>query len=279
MFQEGDRRENQDEYLEWSMLRENGKITRVMFTCEGPEYWEFIARNKPDLLAGLYTAIVGQPVPAKDLLTASGSYDPRNKWNVQHAVHLLQRNNTLSAEINIAAQATVLRRNDGHDPVTDPIELIDCARFGGRERHSDPHIGDVVNQQARAGRSVTLNNPIGLYIESLPEPADLDWRKPDGKLAGNYWRVERQRGDTDHIVRAVYEVPPGELANGQPFVVGDMTIEGDRIEFAGQMVKTFLRIKLMAIVGNAAVFHNHSFPCGSRSVSARGPRPASRLPE
>ncbi len=33
----------QDEYLEWQVTRRAGKIVRVTFTCEGPEYWQSIA--------------------------------------------------------------------------------------------------------------------------------------------------------------------------------------------------------------------------------------------
>lgn len=258
MFQQAESRNNQDEYLEWATIKQNGKITRVMFTCEGPEYWRFIAQNAPDLLVSLYSKIAGQPVPKSDLLTAGGSYRVNNKWNAAFAVHLIQPNNNLGAEIDIAAQATVLRKHGTHDPVTDAIELIECSLYGDEERNSDPHIGDVVNQKARLGCSVTLQDPIGLYIESMPMPDELQWKKPDGSLVGNYWTLER--GDTDHILRLVYEVPAGELSGGQPFVVGDITIEGDLIAFGGQLAK-FLRIKLTGIVGQEHVFHNQTFPC------------------
>src|SRR6478672_9068063 len=43
MFRQAEMRNNQDEYLEWAVIREGGKITKVMFTCEGPEYWDHIA--------------------------------------------------------------------------------------------------------------------------------------------------------------------------------------------------------------------------------------------
>jgi hypothetical protein len=248
------------------VVKTNGKITRVMFTCEGPEYWEFIARSKPDLLVAMYSKIVGQPVPRKDLLSPGGVYNRRNKWNMQNAVHLVQRNNSLSAEINIAAQATVLRKSGAHDPITDAIELIECSGFGVKERHSDPHIGDVVNQKARAGCSVTLADPIALYLESMPKPAQLNWKKPDGTPVGDYWKLER--GDADHILRATYEVPAGELSRGKPFVVGDITIDGDPIQFAGQMVRSALRVKLTGIIGKEQVFHNKTFACpgGARSL-------------
>jgi hypothetical protein len=277
MFEEAERRDNQDEYLEWAAVRESGKITRVTYTCEGPEYWNFLARADPDLLVSLYGQLVGHAVPRRDLLTRGGTYIPRNRWNRQHAVHLVQPNNTLSAEINIASQATILRRHGGHDPVTDSTELIECSGFGVKERHSDPHIGDVVNQQARAGCSVTLEDPIALYLEALPDPADLGVRKPDGTAAGkNYWRLER--GDPDHILRAVFEVPAGETVNGAPFTVGDMTVEGDPIEFGGQIVKggVGLRVKLTGVIGKSGVFRNPSFPCPGQPFSALGPGPASR---
>ena len=38
----------QDEYLEWFAVRDaHGKIKRVQFTCEGPDYWDFLARHDP----------------------------------------------------------------------------------------------------------------------------------------------------------------------------------------------------------------------------------------
>jgi hypothetical protein len=37
----------QDEYLEWFVERTDTKVTRVTFTCEGPEYWEALAHGYP----------------------------------------------------------------------------------------------------------------------------------------------------------------------------------------------------------------------------------------
>lgn len=276
MFEEGERRDNQDEYLEWATTSVGDKITKVMFTCEGPEYWDFLARNAPDLLVKLYSQIAGQAVPERDLLTPAGAYIPRNKWNRAFAVHLIQRNNSLRAEINIAAQATILRKQAGQDPVTDPIALIQCSGFGAEERHSDPHIGDVVNQKSRQGCSITLQDPIGLYIAELPDPGSiLGIRTPDGRPAGsNYWTLER--GDAAHIVRAVFQVPPGETANGAPFVVGDMKVGGEPIRFGGQIVKAGMRIKLTGIVGKNGVFHNPTFSCPQPGILGLAINPVSR---
>jgi hypothetical protein len=270
MFRQGELRDNQDEYLEWAVITQNNKIVKVMFTCEGPEYWSYIAKKDQALLVKLYSEIAGQQVPASDLYTSGGAYSPRNKWNVRYAAHLMQRNNTLGAEINIASQATILRRHQGDDPVTDANELINCSGFGDPDRHSDPHIGDVVNQAARQGCSVTLQDPIALYMESLPHPTnDLGIKKPGGGVVGpEYWRL--MRGDQNHILRAVFEAPPGEPA------VGDLEIGGTKITYGGQIVRAGLRVKLTGVIGKAGVFHNHTFPCPVQQFAVLGANNRSR---
>ena len=182
---------------------------------------------------------------------------------MKHAIHLSSRNNTLRAEINIASQATIIRRHGSHDPVTNANELINCSGFGDADRHSDPHIGDVVNNLARKGCSLTLQDPIGLYIDELPHPTnDLGIKKPDGGTVGpDYWTLAR--GDKDHILRAVFAAPAGQPA------VGDLEIGGKKIKFGGQIVKagTGMQVKLTGVVGKPGVFHNPSFPCPGGGLS------------
>jgi hypothetical protein len=53
-------------------------------------------------------------------LFLNGRYFPYNKWNTTHgALHLIHPANTLNAEIFIAADATVLRKNSDGDLITD----------------------------------------------------------------------------------------------------------------------------------------------------------------
>jgi hypothetical protein len=267
MFTQAEKRDNQDEYLEWAIVVEGGKITRVMFTCEGPEYWEHLAKDKT-LLLKVYSDIVGRQVAASEILSSTDKYLPRNPLNLKHAIHLIQVNNTLTAEINIAAQATIIRKQGTTDPIEDANDLINCSGFGQAERHSDPHIGDVVNGVARQGRSITLQDPIGLYIASLPHPTnDLGIKKPGGGTVGmDYWKAQT-RGDSNHILRAVFEAPAGQPA------VGDLEIGGQKITFGGQIVKagTGMRVKLTGIIGKAGVFHNHSFVCPGQGPFAIAP--------
>jgi hypothetical protein len=231
-------RDVQDEYCEWSVQRDGrGKITRLTFTCEGPEYWEFLGTVAPDKVLTLYQKFVNAEVKREHLFDSEG-YVPRNRWNTSTqsgAMHLIQDSNTLSAEIELAGGSSVVRTRNGKE-LTDEQELILCGRYGESGRNSDPHIGERVNSLTRQKADVTLANPVGLYFNDFT-PAG--WSAPDGSDPKQYWRYVR--GSQNSYVRAVYEVP-----QGRNFVVGDITINGRPIEYGAQ-VADFITIKLTGI--------------------------------
>ncbi|MBV9160559.1 MAG: hypothetical protein JO309_12520 [Pseudonocardiales bacterium] len=232
-------RDVQDEYCEWSVTRRaDGKITRVTFTCEGPEYWELLAQTQPDTVVQLYQEFVNPAIQRNDLFDASGRYIPRNRWNsttTDGAMHLVQISNTLSAEIELSAAASIVRVKNGRE-LTAEQELVECAQYGVPQRNSDPHIGGVVNSVARLKADVALSNPVGLYFKDL---ATDGWATPDGSDPKTYWTY--LRGDAEHPVRAVYEVPPDK-----GFTVSDITILGQPINFGAQ-ITDFISIKLTAV--------------------------------
>ena len=272
----------QDEYLEWCVLKdENGKIIRVSFTCEGPEYWDALAHGYPrefDLpvaqgglggtrktsakgdkkkVLSLYQQLVSPNVRMNDLFDAHGRYNPFNRWNTTDgAVHLTHPSNSLGAEINIAARATVLRQQGGQ-PITDANDLIACSGYGDGGRASDPHIGDEVNKLARSGYAVTLLNPVGLYIESLET---VGWVTPNGKPAAQFWRI--LRGVNGMALHVVFEVPASE-----GYTVSDITIGGQAIQFGGQIAE-HINIKLTGVACRQNSFHNPSLPCPGRAPVA-----------
>jgi len=221
-------RDVQDEYCEWSVTRNDaGKITRVTFTCEGPEYWAFLARSNPSQVLALYQQFVNQDIKQSDLLDTQGQYNPRNAFNdstAYGAMHLIQANNTLGAEIDIAADATIVRVINGQT-LTGEQELIACGQYGQPDRNSDPHIGGEVNALARLKADITLANPVGLYFAGF---APVGWTTPDGTDSQAFWTVVR--GDANHAVRAVYEVP---AAKG--YVVGDIKVQGQPLSFGAQI--------------------------------------------
>ena len=273
----------QDEYLEWFVEKNaQGKITRVIYTCEGPEYWEAMAHGYPldyngpktagatgdrQMVLALYRQYVGPDVQPDDLFR-DGQYNRLNKWNTTHGVmHLNQRNNTLGAEINIAAFATILRQVNGQ-LLTDADELIQCAKYGQPGRASDPHIGADVNELARNGFAITLLNPVGLYIDSLDTTG---WVTPNGKAASQFWKSIR--GKLGMTVRAVFEVPAGE-----GYTVSDIKIGGTNIEFGGQIAE-FIDVKLTGVACREGQFDNQAFGCvggGPKLAAAALLHPAPR---
>jgi hypothetical protein len=233
-------RDLQDEYCEWCVTRRStdNKITRVTFTCEGPEYWEILAAASPQTALSIYQQHVSPDVQEGDLFDSGGKYIERNRWNTdttEGAMHLVQENNTLGAEIELAAAATIVRVINGRT-LTGQQELINCSQYGASERNSDPLIGGVVNGVAQLKADIALANPVGLYFDDL---STAGWAAPDDSDPKTFWSLTR--GTIGHFVRAVYEVP-----SDKPFVVGDITINGTPIRFGGQ-IADFISMKLTAV--------------------------------
>jgi hypothetical protein len=234
-------RREQDEYCEWSVERDDdGKITRITFTTEVPEYWEHAAENDPSLLLELYRRFVDPRVELGDLFDDREEYVRQNPWNRStegRLAHLVQNTNNLFAAIALVAQATILREREDGTPVTDRQELVACARLGDPFRNSDPQIAEVVNDAATLGNEVALLDPVGLYLDGL-QSAGME--TPDGADAAEFWQVER--GAPGHAVRASFEVP-----EGHGFVVGDIKIDGRPIA-RGAQVADKVRVRIGAVV-------------------------------
>ncbi|HSE19946.1 MAG TPA: phospholipase D-like domain-containing protein [Pyrinomonadaceae bacterium] len=226
----------QDEYCEWSVTRDpvSRKITRVTFTCEGPEYWQVLATMNPEKVLALYREFISPLVKREDLFQ-NGKYNPFNSFNnstTRGAMHLIQGANSLQAEIELGAAATIRRIKNGAE-LTSAQALITCSRYGEAGRNSDPHIGEQVNNLARQRADITINNPVGLYLHEFNP---VGWTTPDGKDPREFWKFVR--GKDNHFVRAVFEVP-AHLG----YTVGDIKIAGRNIEFGAQIVD-FITIKL-----------------------------------
>ena len=241
----------QDEYCEWVVTRAGGKITKVVFTSEPLEYYNFLfdPPNTVDkdatraLLVNIYRTITGNnALKLSDLLT-NGEYNPWNNANNTACVHMQQPNNTLGAEINIAARSAILRVDKHNAPVTDADKLIRCGQYGDAARQSDPTIGAAVNAVARANKFITLNDPVGLYMAGLDTTG---WVTPDGTDAQSFWRVVRGDAAQNMIVRAEFTVPADK-----GYTVSDITIGGTPIQFGGHIAAN-IKMRLGVLVGPAA---------------------------
>ena len=201
----------QDEYCEWFVYRDapDGPIRRIVFTAEAPEYWENLAAIDLDRVLELYRQFVSPAVQRADLVR-NGAYNPRNRWNTTHGVmHLTQPDNTLFAEINLAARATITRRNGQGARITGVRQFACASSFGDVNRSSDPSIGSSVNltvlpaAPGSAAKSITLANPVGLYIAGLQDGVLTD----DADNPLDWFRFVR--GGPSRGLMAVLEPPAG----------------------------------------------------------------------
>jgi hypothetical protein len=234
-------RDNQDEYCEWSVLRNSeGKITKVTFTCEGPEYWNLIAEEDPGKLVELYRKLTGINDIKKEDLYVNNKYNPKNIWNnntnTGNIIHLTQKDNTLEAEIELAGGSSVVRVINGR-ALSSEQELIKCGTYGKSDRFSDPHIGAVVNSLTRQGADVTIRDPVAIYLDDLDTSA---FNTPDGSDAYSYWKFTRGSDDKKLYVRGEYEVKE------KSFCVGDIRINGKFIKYGAQ-IADFLTIRIIAV--------------------------------
>jgi hypothetical protein len=246
------------EYCEWRVFHDatTDKIRKVVFVSEPPEYYRalwggwvegFHFDGDPMQVLALYREFVSPEVQLKDLiasetisiggvLATKGAYNPYNKWNTTHGImHLSAPPNTLSAEIQLGGDASVIYTDDQDRVLVEPDVLICSASYGGPDRNSDPTIGATVNALARLGARTTLANPVGLYMDHI----DLaGWTVPDGGRITDLVRVVR--GSLDLIERLEVEVP-----EGRGFMLGDVTIGGEPIRFGGQIAEC-ITVKLVA---------------------------------
>ena len=268
------RKQFMDEYLEWHVIRNaQDKITRVSFTCETTQYYRFLAESDPDKLLQIYKDLVAPAFSSKvkigDLISG-GVYRPENKWNTSHgAIHLIQPNNNLFAEVMIAAQACILRCEDDGTPISDSDALIKCAGFGEPGRSSDPRIGAIVNLKASEGFSISLRNPVALYMTQWDSTG---FKNPDGSPAGNYWTLRRGKpaaspGDPAMGLHLVYEVPPGK-----GFVIGDMKIGSKTIKFGGQLAE-HINVGLFGLICREGGLNNPRFRCNEQPIAPVGVAP------
>lgn len=215
-------RGDQNEYFEWQVTKNAaGKIRKVVFITEMPEYYQQLWAVNPDAVVAIYRNLVSPAVVRADLERPGGGYDRVNAWNTTDGiVHYIQSINTLSAAIGLARGARTSAA-----PYRDNFE---ASPSGSSQPTSvDPRVGLDVHMLVRKGLYVTLRDPVGFYMVGWN---DSGITKPNGQPAGNYWRIVR--GVPGMAMRVEYEVPPG-----LGFVVGDLRIGGRRITYGGQLAE------------------------------------------
>jgi len=237
-------RNQQDEYCEWSVLRDGDKVVRVTFTTETPDYYDHLMDVDPTLLVNLYEDATGGKVSVDELRDENGLFDATNRFNSRTdgpIVHLMQFSNNLRAAVILAAEATVLRKNKDGRAIRHPQTLIVCGGLGDERRHSDPRIASAINNLVAQRFEITLANPPGLYLDRF---ITTGLATPDGTDPRSFWTIER--GEPGHALRARFEVPP-ELG----YTLGDINLAGGPI-VAGAQLAERLSVRIEAVARSAA---------------------------
>lgn len=286
----------QNEYCEWRVERnERGRLIRVTFTTEPPEYWQAMAgapiaqtdvefTGDIDKVAALYQhhvdprvvpadLVAPRSVASRELLLVAGRYNVYNRWNTTDGImHLCSPPNALAAEIRLAANATQRFRNRRGGIVDRPDVLMASSGLGGANRNSDTAIAAAVNALAREGRDISLANPIGICIDHVDTAG---WAFPAGSDRAAC--VRPTRGGGRDIQRLVVQAPCGHDLE-------DITIGGVPIRYGGQIAECItVRLTGVATVATghvnspvALTTAGYVFPHGGSEVfvgSRRGAPP------
>lgn len=288
-----------DEYCEWSAARDaNYNLIRVDFACENPEYWNTIWKVSPERVRELYEETLnwggasGQMIsvqltdlqlfdqngqPVIDPQTGKAAYNPLNKWNsgpvavrtgpqnsfIGGVMHLTSTPNTLQTELGLAGASTVQFQPPGNSGNSNPQALICCGNYGQEYRHSDPHIGQSVNQLVGGQllglpTLVCLADPVGLYIQLPENPAAFQFGPnivpgttvPAGAQPIDIWQVVRgsaqltdpvtgQPFPGNFVLHVACQIPQPWLQLTPTLTLADVLINGQPIVWAGQIANQF----------------------------------------
>ncbi len=256
-------RDRQDEYLEWHEERVDGVLTSVTFVCEGYDYYGFLfdaSEAGRRYVVDCYRHWTGDDtITDRDLeapanlayrsrrglrqFTEKGKFNPRNRFNREAGiVHLSHMANSLEAEVALAVTSSLPRHDAKPELVSGNNEkkLMCCTLGGDVNRSSDPKIAAGAYKMVtdpHDPRFFTLTNPVGLYIRTF-EHAALQTPGSTEPAPRAFWTVQRGVDATDpnepddaRILRLRVEPV------GVDYRLGDMNVDGESLEHAGQLAK------------------------------------------
>ncbi len=259
-----------EEYLEWRTVRQaDGKIVRLEFTTETPDYWAKLARYEPRRVLELAARFAGEAVDKIDVRELFGVADPfsvdpnsadgekleavyisqnwarrgaiRGAYNngVRAMMHMSKPVNSTNAAVALAVYAAYphgKRVGSSMVALSGPEAIAGTAQAAVNCRNSDPTIVGVTIKNVFSGSKVALMDAIGIYIVSFTTNSLL----LDDKPIPRDW-ISFQRGTfananpvgVDLFQRLVIEAPPGSSK-----VVGDlMDANGDRVVSGTQVAR------------------------------------------
>jgi len=245
---DGGGRRWQEDYVEWRVLSENGRLTRVELTTELADYWRVLAAHAPAELLARVAEFAGEPEARADLIFGSCEplddnvspaeredafartmLPPRGRSPYNNGVRAItcmgQTSNSLYGLMMLAlaaASCRVVRDTAGNHlrclTCLEAIPLIGNATLG---RSSDPVLVERLGQLAYEGRLIAFDDPIGIYMQGVEH---MRLRTPRGDVVPADWftfsrglGAEQSDDRRSRYQRVTFEVPPEE-----GFVVGDL---------------------------------------------------------
>jgi hypothetical protein len=127
-------------------------------SADSRQHWEFLAAHQRATAVDLIYKLNGpllDNVNKKEFFTVNYlNPDDQNKWiynklnaynsstTTSTIIHLIQKVNTLQADVDISAQAIFLWQNQDGTPITESNKLIMCSKYGNPGRNSDPRVNN-----------------------------------------------------------------------------------------------------------------------------------------
>ena len=244
----------QDEYCEWTVERNGaGKITRVTFTTEVPEYWAHLFELDLETLLELYRELVGVEVDP------GGSRSPtaptwRNKWNDLDARAApptscrQQQPRRSRRSRRRTPPCSAVKDGVSRSPTSRSWSGAPARRAAAQQRSRDRRRRSTY--AAGPGNEITLADPPGLY---LGRPLTAGMITPDGADAAP--SGASSAASPPHPCARTYEVPAGS-----GYAVGDIKVNGPPIGFGGQLAD---RVQVWVTVTIKPASHKPKpKPCG-----------------
>lgn len=261
---------HQEEYAEWRVVRQDGRLRAIELTTELPEYWELLAGLAPERLLSLVAEFAATTTVAADaifgelnpfnpattpaqrieafrttMLADQNEQSPRGPSsefnNGRRAICcMIHRSNNLASLVRLvvtAARPLVVRDSmSGRTRFPSGAEAIrglGAAATDGRS--SDPLIVERIVRFVSEGRVIGFDSPIGVGIVDVQQH---QLAQPDGNdVPASWFRLSRgvtgSDGQTRHQRLAL--TVPADV----DFDLDDIVVRrtGERLRFGGQLAE------------------------------------------
>jgi hypothetical protein len=274
-----------EEYLEWRSVRQvDGKLVRLEFTTETPDYWQKLARFEPQKLVELAGRFAGESPDRVDVAELFGMADPFSADPLTAAGEAVERayrrQNFAGADSNGVPRPArgaynngakaILHMANGVNSTNAALALAVFAAFphgkrvgtrqvalsgpeaieGTRQaavncRNSDPTIVGAVVGAVFAGAKVALMDPFGIYILSIDQSGLV---LADGSPVPDSW-FSLQRGTSagnNPVGRDLFQRLVIQAPPGSGLTLSDIRDPEDKPVETGAQLARLINVGLLA---------------------------------